>query len=187
MKERIKNLLNLDDSLSKTDIHEKIISLENLSETCLAIEQCAEACQKCSNYGKLWTCPPFFENVRTSYNEIEIIVCRIPTIKGMSMADCLKTMYEPVKEIVHRVLLEREKECHGIALSFAGSCSFCKAGICSRVDNLPCRHPELARRSLEGIGFDVGKILETYFGIKLEWSQGENMPEYLTFVAGVMY
>ena len=187
MKDRIKEILDLDNSLTNVEIFERHISLEHLLDNCLAEERCFEACQACPNFGRLWTCPPFQNKIYESYKSIDIIVSRIPTLKGAPLARTLQECYGPVKEIAHNVLLEYETVLQGMALSFAGSCSFCKDQACSRIDNKPCRHPELARKSLEGVGFDIGKILETYFGLELEWGKEDDVPEFLTFVGGVMY
>ncbi len=187
MKKEIKNCLDQNPNLRSVEVLERSVSLDELSSTCLDVTRCKDACMACPNYAKLWTCPPFEGRVIDSYETIDVIVCRIPTLKDESMDVCLNRVYTLVKDTVHKVLLSKEREKKGLALSFAGSCSFCKEKACARLDMKPCRHPDLARKSLEGIGFDVGKILKTFFGIELQWSENGATPDFLTFVAGVMY
>lgn len=78
-----------------------------------------------------------------------------------------------------------EREHGGMALGFAGTCIYCpETEKCSRLIDQPCRHPDLARPSLESFGFDIGKTTSELFNIPLLWGKDDKMPEYLTLVCG---
>lgn len=75
----------------------------------------------------------------------------------------------------------------GKAFAYAGSCLYCPEGTCSRLDNQPCRHPELVRHSLESYGFDLRKTASELFGFPLLWSNDGYLPEYLTLICGLFH
>ena len=166
---------------------EQTLDLKDLCKTTLAEDKCLAACKNCLNYGKLWTCPPFVDSVLSNFGKIDVLVCRIPTEQDLSVEKNLEYLYLPVKSKIHEVLIEHERAIDGLALSFAGTCDFCNGEPCSRLIGRPCRHPELARRSLEGIGFDVEMILNLYFDVSIEWADDGVPPEYLTFVAALVH
>ena len=83
-------------------------------------------------------------------------------------------------------LRELESTLNGRACGLSGRCPYCTEP-CARVDGLPCRHPELARPSLEALGYDVGALSEVFMNTPIKWAKEGRHPEYYTLLGGVFY
>ena len=68
---------------------------------------------------------------------------------------------------------------------FAGTCLLCPPEHCTRRENLPCRHPESIRPSLEALGFDVARTTSGLFGIDLQWGRPDAPPACLTLLSAL--
>ena len=68
---------------------------------------------------------------------------------------------------------------------FAGTCLLCPPEHCTRRKNLPCRHPESIRPSLEALGLDIARTTSGLFGIDLQWGRPDAPPAYLTLLSAL--
>ncbi len=147
-------------------------------------------CKACSNYGKVWACPPFERDTLTEmgpYSKILLIACRLtPESKEIPLSAASDFM-KPERIKMEKKIRELEMKYRGKGMAFAGTCLYCPPGTCTREEGKPCRHPDLARPSLEAYGFDVGKTVEEVFGEKILWSKDRYLPLYLTLVMGLFH
>ena len=70
---------------------------------------------------------------------------------------------------------------------FAGTCLLCPPEHCTRRKNLPCRHPESIRPSLEALGLDIARTTSGLFGIDLQWGRPDAPPAYLTLISALAH
>lgn len=142
-------------------------------------------CKKCRNYGKVWVCPPFSHDTTAElcqYTHVFLVATKIiPDGKKIPFS-YVNRFFRPERLRIEKKLRDMEKMYGGRAFAYAGSCLYCPEGTCSRLNNQPCRHPDLVRHSLEAYGFDVGRTTSELFGIELLWSKNNFLPEYLTLV-----
>lgn len=153
-------------------------------------ERFIKYCEECGNYGKVWACPPFAHDTLAElrqYSTVILVATKItPEQKGIPLTEA-GSFIRPERIRIEKMLREMEKEYGGRAFAFAGTCLYCPEDACSRLNNLPCRHPELVRPSLESYGFDLGKTATELFHLPLLWSNNSYLPEYLTLLSAVFY
>lgn len=147
-------------------------------------------CLSCRNYGKSWECPPFsynpIERLR-SHTHLLIMATKItPTGKKIPISQ-VQEFLRPERLRAEQLLRQWEAERGGLAFAYAGYCLYCPAGTCTRPEGLPCRHPHLARPSLEAYGFDIARTTSQLLGIELQWSTDGYLPQYLTLVGGLLF
>lgn len=147
-------------------------------------------CRECRNYGKVWACPPFsYDTIAglRQYTHVILFAFRIiPEDKKIPFSE-VNRLIIPERLRIEKKLRDMERQSGGRAFAYAGSCLYCPEGTCSRLENQPCRHPELVRPSLESYGFDLGKTASELFGFPLLWSQDGYIPDYLTLICGLFY
>ncbi len=147
-------------------------------------------CRECRNYGKVWACPPFSHDTLAElqkYSRVILVATKItPAGRDIPFSE-LDRFIRPERMRLEAKLRDMEKQYGGRAFAYAGSCLYCPDGTCSRLDNQPCRHPELVRPSLESYGFDLGKTATELFGFPLLWSNDGFLPSYLTLICGLFY
>nr|WP_312578764.1 DUF2284 domain-containing protein [Sedimentibacter sp.] len=151
-------------------------------------------CKRCSNYSKIWSCPPYGFNTEDYIRQFDIIyiigtkvIIDEQTIEKIrKKEEITKYSYETViavRKMVYDKLIKLEKEYCGSKIINSGNCTICKE--CTRSQNIKCRHEADIRYSLESLGFDVGKITKELLNIELKWPLNK-LPEYLTLVSGFM-
>lgn len=149
-----------------------------------------ECCRQCSNYNKMWACPPFthnLENEMRGYSNILLVATKItPESAEVPLSEALRFI-RPERMRIEKRLLEMEKTYGGRSFAFAGTCLYCAPDTCTRLRGLPCRHPDLVRPSLESYGFDIGRTATELFGIDLQWSRNAFLPPYLTLVCAFFH
>lgn len=147
-------------------------------------------CRACHNYGRSWGCPPFDFDVEEQlrrYRRALIVATRItPAVEGLPFSRSGELLLPERRRLEGR-LLEMERCYGGRAYSYIGTCLYCPAESCTRLQGLPCRHPDRVRPSLEACGFDIGRTTEELFGLPLKWSRDGVMPEYLILVCGFLH
>lgn len=148
-------------------------------------EFCAEACKRCPNYGKTWSCPPFDNDMMVYDGTIELIMVRLEMESPLPYERTVEFMADLKREITP-ALLEYESRIEGRAFSLAGKCVVCHAP-CARTLALPCRHPDKVRPSLEAVGFDLVKTADKLFGNPLEWSRPGEGINHISLILGVVY
>ena len=150
-------------------------------------EQC---CRECPNYGNRWGCPPFDHDTLSDlvrYEKVMIVGAKItPHDRRMPMEQVYDLM-RPELERLNSRLLELEREAQGMAFGFVGKCERCGNAPCARREGKPCRHPDVARPSLEAYGFNVSKTASELLGIDMVWSSDSTVPRYLTLVCALFY
>lgn len=136
-------------------------------------------CKECGNFGRLWACPPFSDDMISplrAFSKVTVFVTKIePCDAHASMSD-ISEIFRVERRRIEPRLREMEAFTGGRAFAFAGECLYCPKGECTREKGEPCRHPELVRPSLEAVGFDIGKTTELLFGLPLLWSGPDGTP-----------
>lgn len=154
----------------------------------------AGSCEACPDYGKVWSCPPGFPNVKkifAPFSRVHIIGMKV-VYKNETRAaattpektDRLRAAtYGKAKRIFLESLLEVEKSVPGSWVLAAGRCELCER--CGRIDGLPCRMPERMRYSITGFDFDLVRIAHDLLKEELLWSP-EGLPEYNVAIAALL-
>lgn len=155
-----------------------------------------EYCKDCTNYNKVWACPPYsFEtlNIIKDFKYIHIIGSQVfidektrytPT-NAKEQKDISYQIMEKARKKIDWRLLELEQQYAGSLCFFAGSCFLCPKELCTRLVNNPCIYPTKMRSSLEAYGFDISKTTSELLGIELEWSKNLVLPRYFTLVSAL--
>lgn len=161
------------------------VDMHHAVQSAMNRPMCAAACRECPNFGTVWTCPPFDADNPVLHPEqfgrLRLYVSRITFVRRAN-----PNVFYVVRDQIADQLRRDNSHLAGLIYGFAGRCDLCPAG-CARVDGKPCRHPDLAVPSLEGVGFDVGALLHNFCGMELEWSTPNNVAHTLTYVAGIAY
>lgn len=153
-----------------------------------------ELCKDCSNYGKLWSCPPYNFNVYdyiAQYDYVYIIGTKMifsdETIQSNNsdekIRDFSKFTLESMRSTLGEKLLKLEDEFVLGKSLYAGSCLLCEQ--CKKEKNENCCNMEMMRYSLESLGFDVSKIAKNLLDIELKWAS-DRLPEYYTLVSAFL-
>lgn len=151
-------------------------------------------CQECPNYNTLWSCPPLLfdaEQFLREYSYITIIGVKViypdETIRFADTPEKIskvtKQSLREVKDKLSAAMLAWEAQIPNSVSLASGGCYFCER--CSRQDDLPCRHPEKMRYSLDAFGFDLTAITAELLAIELKWPQG-SLPEYYTLIHALL-
>lgn len=143
------------------------------------------ASNACGNYGKCWTCPP-------DCGEINELIASIAqyryaaiyqTVGELEDSYDFETMIEVGAE--HNKLSQKIRKFftdNGLTDTLhlgAGGCRVCE--ICAKKTNEPCRHPEIALKSLEAYGINVSKLAQT---AGMKYINGQNT---VTYFGGVFF
>lgn len=126
-----------------------------------------EACEQntCGKYGRCWMCPP-------DVGQIDEMIARAKTYRhafvyqsvGMledsfdidGMEEAARRHNRIAQSLAESVVPSPLRDPLHLA---AGACHVCER--CTRLDNLPCCHPDNALASLESYGIAVSQLAET--------------------------
>lgn len=147
-------------------------------------------CRQCSNYGRRYGCPPLDQETLDAvnqYRKVRIIGVKIIPNDNTLDIKVATGLMQPVITELNRELLATEQQLGGISFGFVGTCPYCGAEPCARIEGKPCRHSDMVRPSLEAVGFDISQTAHELLGIDIKWSQQGRIPEYLTLVGGIFY
>lgn len=137
----------------------------------------------CGCYNRCWMCPPFI-------GEIDVLMEKIrqypqgliyQTISSIEDSFDIEGMFEAGKRHtrtshkIEKALSEYLPQDH-LHLS-KGGCGLCER--CAKLDDLPCRFPEIAMPSLEGYGIDV---YQTSQKTELKYVNGQNTVTYFGLI-----
>ena len=124
----------------------------------------------CLRWGRYWTCPPHLGLSQETFDR---------AFKKYSKALIIKTA-DPEQGQDLAVALEKEAMLKRGAV-FALALALCvKCEECAWPE--PCRHPELARPSMDALGMDIGRTLEPLgFEVKFD-AAGKLLPAWYTMV-----
>ncbi len=160
------------------------VSVPEYVKTCVDVEKFLGCCAACPNYEKVWACPPFSFDPMEIWNRYQVLKLYARVVipgKDMNMEGLMQA-FQQEKLRLSEELLKRETS-DSLSLA-AGTCLACSP--CLRTQGKPCCHPEQLRYSIEALGGDVCKTLETYLHLPLQWAQNGQMPEYMTLAAGLL-
>ena len=152
-------------------------------------------CAQCPKYGKVWGCPPHDFNVDeylSGYVQATIYGTKI-TFSNAMREQCATpettevAMREALDEAWNELLpfLYEQEARHAGSVIFTGRCRLCGSCACARAQELPCRHPDRLRYSLEAVGFDVARTAAELLEIELQWGKDGALPPYLTLVTAL--
>ncbi|MBO7284085.1 MAG: hypothetical protein J6U71_03370 [Bacteroidales bacterium] len=144
------------------------------------VEKFLPMCRRCRNFGKVYTCPPFGDEIYSvlkNYRSLELFVMRVDASQMIG--------YEQARSYFDKEMLNLERENGGSLAFFAGSCTICGKGNCSREKGEECRYKELSRLSLEAVGIDVTSALSDYFGVELEWASESEAPSTIHLLSAL--
>lgn len=85
-------------------------------------------------------------------------------------------------------LIRFEQEHPGTLALVPGPCQVCERTHegCNRPKNQPCRHMDLMRFSLEGLGIDADTMAKFEMGLLPKWPDDGKLPQKLTAVMGIL-
>lgn len=152
-------------------------------------EKIRKNCENCLSFNKVWSCPnyDFLEEdylknynyvyvlgAKLFYNEIEDLVSKLKS-SNKSNLDISISVYNDLRKITDEKILLLENKFKNTKSLLGGKCSYCEK--CTRIENIPCAHPEKLRYSLESLGFDVTAITENILNEKIIFTK-DALPEY---------
>lgn len=148
-----------------------------------------EACRACSDYGKVWSCPPFSfcpSTILTAFDSISIRLCQL-WIEEKDQRLPLEDLFVQARTSLFQEIRAEEEERPGSLALLAGSCHLCDPLPCARAEEKPCRRPSAMRHSMESMGAKVGPLIEDLFGIPLLWAKDGTYPPYFCLLAALCY
>ena len=133
----------------------------------------------CGRYGRCWMCPPEIGDIEPLMEKVRGYRYGLlyQTISELEDSFDIEGMFEA--GAAHAQLSQRldaalkRRNLTGFLHLSCGGCHLCER--CSKLDNLPCRHPDKALSSLEGYGIDV---YSTTKDTPLSYINGENTVTY---------
>lgn len=153
------------------------------------VERFLALCRECPNFGRSWACPPLdpaLEAELQGYREATLFLTKIIPDKryyegANASPDLARRMLLRERMRLDPMLLERERTLGGRVFSFVGSCAYCTGPQgCTRLQGLPCRHPDKVRPSLEAFGFNLEAIARDFFSTQILWASApDELPPYL--------
>ncbi len=160
---------------------EKTILIDELFDNFFDKNASLKLCEKCKNYGAMWSCPPFENPIEIGkFKRVSLILRRVK-----NSGDFFQTFLSARKDFDKELLL-LESERTGSLAFFAGSCVNCQLEKCARKIGKTCPFANM-RTSLEAIGFNVEKISEELFDTKIDWLKNDKTPEYLTLIGALFF
>ena len=174
----------------ETVYYEQDIPMEEYLKECVDVPKFLGYCRKCTNFGKIWSCPDFdFDpmDLWGKYSNIKVIAMKILVPEELrekeydirSGTEFVTTILNDYKKDFDEHILEEEKKIEGAVGLSGGSCLLCAPAACSRQEGKPCRHPDKMRHSIESLGGNVSLTLSKYLNLKLEWMEEGHLPAYL--------
>lgn len=143
-------------------------------------------CHGCGRYGKCWACPPYDfaeEEYLGQFTTISLLATKITPSEGVALTpETAERILNRERRRLDRMLLGMEGNARAF---FAGTCILCPPEKCTRLEGLPCLHPESIRPSLEALGFDIARTTSELFGIPLQWGSPGTFPAYLTLISAI--
>lgn len=138
---------------------------------------------KCKNYNCKYSCPPYspsFDSLKQLYKNVYVILYKIETKPYPRIYNTIRMVNTVMKSLqrkkVDMISHYLEKNSQKYLILENGSCRLCK--ICNVNFQQPCKHPSLARYSLESTGIDVAKLVQDSFNFSLQWYAKDCFPDY---------
>lgn len=167
-------------------IIEVLTTSMNVDDLVIDYEMLAERCkQGCKNYNTKYCCPPHsphFETVCRDYKKIVVNLLKVDMTVYKKVFHSVR-MVNNVQKALQRRVIDQVVSKEEFVLE-NGSCRLCKQ--CTMIDNLPCKHPDKMRFSLEATGINVNELCISAYGFPLDWHKDGKYPDYLCVVTGVL-
>ena len=137
------------------------VPMEEYVKECVDVATFLEFCKECSNYGKLWCCPPYTFDVEkdywNKYRKIQIMGRKLYLPKELTSKSYVEDeqwkvteeFLRPYKEELEEEILKLEQKYSGSISLSSGACLHCKKTECTRVSGEPCRFQDKMRYSIE--------------------------------------
>ncbi|MBR5047181.1 MAG: metal-binding protein [Eubacterium sp.] len=181
-----------------TIYYQKDVPMEDYLKDCVDVPKFLGYCRKCTNFGKIWSCPEFdFDpmDIWRNYQNIRVIAMKILVPEKMrekeydaqGKTQVITTILNDYKKEFDRYILEEESKLEGAVGLSGGSCLLCQPAACSRQEGKPCRHPDQMRHSIESLGGNVSLTVSKYLDQKLEWIEGGRLPAHFMLVGGILW
>ncbi len=153
------------------------------------INKVSEYCKECTNYSKIWSCPPHDFNPKKylkSFNKILIVSGKI-VLDKKAFTDGYKSEINEVFQIARREfgnkIILLEDDYNNSEALIAGNCFQCNK--CKRETNEKCILKNNMRYSLEALGLMVSEITSKVLEQEIIWIKDE-VPDYLLTVGGLL-
>ena len=172
--------------------------MEEYVKECVDVATFLEFCKECSNYGKLWCCPPYTFDVEkdywNKYRKIQIMGRKLYLPKELTSKSYVEDeqwkvteeFLRPYKEELEEEILKLEQKYSGSISLSSGACLHCKKAECTRISGEPCRFQDKMRYSIESLGGNVGKTVTKYLNQELQWVEEGKLPEYFMLIYGLL-
>lgn len=173
------------------------VKIEEYLEACVDTEEFLAHCRECTNYGQVWSCPPYdfsaeeyWKNYKTLllYGK-KIIFCGEMLDKKYTQQEIDKVLTEILtqeKEKMTDELYMMENAYEGSVSLSAGSCTKCCKEGCTRKQGDRCRYIKDLRYSIESLGGNVGLTIRKYLREELLWMEENKFPEYFILIGGLL-
>jgi len=173
----------------KIETYEKTIRVEDYIEGYVCVDEFLEMCKACENYNRKWSCPSYdFDPVEDYWKTFEqLYIVGKKMILEEEDKENWQALMKEVKAELTRELAEKEKDYPCSQALSAGSCQVCGEDNCTRKTGEPCRFPDKMRYSVESLGGNVGLTCSKLLGIRLQWIEEGQIPDYFVLVGGLLY
>lgn len=173
----------------KIETYEQTIKVDDYIDGYVCVEEFLEMCKACENYNQKWSCPSYdFDPVEEYWKKFQTLyVVGKKMILTEEEKENWPALMKEVKADLTRELSQKEAEYPGSQALSAGSCQICGENNCSKKIGEPCRFPDRMRYSLESLGGNVGLTCSKLLGIRLQWIEEGQVPDYFVLVGGLLY
>lgn len=151
------------------------------------VEEVKKYCKSCSQYEKIWTCPPkapAFESIAKKYKSAEILLFYCDASQFVKEKDVNIACYEFLKKESKKYIKEREKKRDGRSI-VPYSCDLCSK--CKLQKGEKCSKPKRMRFNMTAMGFKVNDLAKELMDHNICWSKAGRDAEYITQVALVLF
>lgn len=173
----------------KIETYEKTITVEDYIEGYVCVEEFLGYCKACENYNRKWSCPSYdFDPVEDYWRKFNhLLVVGKKMILDEEEKENWQALMAEVKAELTEELYQREEDYPNSQSLSAGSCQICGEDNCTRKNGEPCRFPDKMRYSIESVGGNVGLTCSKLLGIRLQWMEEGQIPDYFVLVGGLLY
>jgi len=120
-----------------------------------------DACLKCRNSGKNYSCPPLSGSLEENIQRVLKYDHAMLINKIIPMPDSIEG-YEQMNDQIKSSIgsLRKKLEAHPVEVRMGGGCDICEE--CGAVTGVPCRFPDKVRYSMEGCGMDICSMAKKF-------------------------
>lgn len=178
-----------------TERFEHTCRLDKFYERYVDFKYTDEKCSQCSSYDNKWSCPSFdfdVDEIWGKYEYIKLYFMKImftdefkkKNLPFMEFRENSRQLFQNEKKKIVNKMLDEEKRLNGLFLT-CGPCVLCIP--CEKLNNSPCRHPDLRRYAVESVGVNVVKCVREIFDVEAQWITHDSRPDYHIFLNAILY